>query len=201
MHVLRNLAAPVLACTCTSAHSMHGKVDPTIVPSPAMHLTRTQADAIFAHGCAHLCYACAVAAQGMAHNMLLMCGLFLGILYVLRLDCKCAGQCLCTHVGARLQNHTPCDIKQVWADYKAMAAKFGTDCAELEARATAVSQKAVVTEVTAKLITAFLDKGITKVQLRKYVQTKYKELKAHGLSEKVLDKRILRKCSSALLLK
>ena len=39
------------------------------------------------------------------------------------------------------------------------------------------------------------------MQLRKYVQSKYKQLKDNGLSEKDLDRRILGKCSSALLLK
>jgi hypothetical protein len=94
-----------------------------------------------------------------------------------------------------------CDINQAWGDYTAMAAKFGTCCGEVQEKVSAVSKTAMVTEVTGKLITAFQDKGITKVQLRKYVQGKYKELKDNDLSEKDLDKRILGKCSSALLLK
>ena len=100
-----------------------------------------------------------------------------------------------------MQSHMQCDINQAWDEYKGMAAKFGTGCGEIEGKVTAVSKTAMVTEVTGKLIIAFQDKGITKVQLRKYVQSKYKELKDSGLSEKDLDKRILGKCSSALLLK
>ena len=94
-----------------------------------------------------------------------------------------------------------CNLNQAWDAYKEMAAKFGTGCGDIEGRVMACCKTAMVTEITGKLIIAFSDRGITKVQLRKYVQGKYKELKENGLSEKDLDKRILGKCSSALLLK
>lgn len=84
-------------------------------------------------------------------------------------------------------------------EYKKAAASFGEEPRNHD-RMLKTLEEALVTEAEAKLLAGFMDRTLSKVALRKYVQGKMRVLTEAGIQD-MLDPRIQARVKAALLLK